>query len=135
MSEVLDLVGPPLERVIFEEDLKRGLFHAASDKTEESDNKTEAWKYPPRYVHYNTQTISGTPYYIPPCHELAPMNQNSEKARNKAYVNNILKQFNHKICTWSAEAQHIFTAMSLFGYGYSDEGTRFIMRGAFAALF
>jgi hypothetical protein len=118
---VLDLVGPPPDQVLVHEDLKKGLLDPHNTSTPPDNLKM--------------RTIAGHRYFIPPYHELVVKNRSAEKESSKTVVDGIRDLLDKDISTWSEKAKRIFTAMSTFGYGCSDEGTRFIMGGALSALF
>ena len=115
--------------------MKKGLLNnntdqaASVDETEANNNDT------PQSVNFEIQVVGSRRYFIPSYHELATKNRKADKVRNKAVVKSIESLFSKLKSTWSPEAKHIFTAMNSFGYGCSDEGTRFIMGGTLAALF
>ena len=117
---VLDLVGPPSDRVVVHEDLKRGLLDP--DTT------------PPQYK-FKLKSIGGLKFFLPPYHDVLVTNRGAEMKSNKDVFGGIRNLLDKEISTWSEKAKRIFTAMSTYGYGCSDEGTRFIMGGALSALF
>ena len=119
---VLDLVGPPTDHVLVHEDLKRGLL---------DPNNTNP---PPGNLRV-VRNLAGHKYFLPPSHELAVKNRSAERESNKTIVDRIRDLLSKDISTWSEKAKRIFTAMSTFGYGCSDEGTRFLMGGTLSALF
>jgi hypothetical protein len=117
---VLDLVGPPSDRALVHEDLKRGLLDPGAT---------------PSTTKLKVVTIAGLKYFLPPYHEFLVKNRGAELQSKKAVVDGIEGLLDKEISTWSEKAKRIFTAMNTFGYGCSDEGTRFIMGGALSALF
>lgn len=116
---VLDLVGKPSERIIVEADLKKGLLLPEDGKK----------------VHFQRKELGGRMYFVPSYHELTTKNRTAEKVRKKSIVDSMEALFSKEISIWSRKAKRLFTAMNSFGYGCSDEGTRFIMGGTLSGLF
>lgn len=140
VSGVLDLAGPPSNRVIVEADLRKGLLVDANttNTTATVEPITTAGRRstsPPRVVNFETQSIGGLLYFIPAYHELSVKNRKMQAMKNKEVVDSMTVLFSKLKSTWSTDAKRIFTAMNAFGYGSSDEGTLFTMGGTLAGLF
>jgi hypothetical protein len=118
---ILDLLGMPSNRVIVQSDLEKGLLLPVLNDAKE--------------VNFDTQFLGGRPYHVPSYHELVVKNREPEKKKIKFIVDRFKQLFSKEISAWSLDAKRIFTAMSLFGYGCSDEGIRFIMGGTLSGMF